>query len=1515
MTVTQSQAAPIGAGFQLDRGDLNFILKQIQISEAHVASRTVAQPCSTLLGTGPNQIPNQGTNGELLPWGLRTVDGSCNNLIAGQEKFGASDQLFPRRVPGSFKAAEPVDTPFDPDGPGPKTQGSPTSYAEVGTSSTPSFVQDSQPRVISNLIVDQTKSNAAAAAASGLTDAELATFPAGATLPIGNVAPDAGLSAPFNAMFTLFGQFFDHGLDLVDKSGGTIYMPLKADDPLRARAGNTPFMLLTRAKTNAQHEATNKATPFVDQNQTYTSHPSHQVFLRSYTRDASTANRPVPNGKLIETVINGEGGMATWATLKAEARTKLGIQLTDTDVLNIPLLATDPYGHFEPGTNGFPQFLLPDGTKVEGNPAANNNLGVLVPANAIRTGQAFLDDIAHHAVPMGDPDGVGGTVSPRPADTDTVLTLSGQPHARDTYDDEMLNAHFVAGDGRVNENIGLTAVHHVFHSEHNRLADNIHALINLQDTAFQNQWRAVNTASGWQYGERLFQAARFVTEMEYQHLVFEEFGRKVQPLINAFGEGGTGYETTTNPAIKAEFAHAVYRFGHSMLTDDIKRTTATGGDTSLDLITAFLNPTHFTSNGATALTPKQGAGQIFRGMTREPGQEIDEFVTETLRNNLLGLPLDLPTINIARARDTGIPTLNEARRAFYAESQNSQVRPYDNWSDVGFNLKHSESLVNFVAAYGRHPSVLNATTLAAKRAAAGRIVGGTPIPVPDDPTTVCTAPNVPVGCDESNPGLPPADWEEFMFGMGAWANTETGVNNIDLWVGGLAEKQMVGGGLLGSTFNYVFEHQMEDLQFADRFYYLARVQGLNLLVQLEGNSFGELVSRNADVSGMPSDIFSRPDLMFNLPNMGPVGGPIVDDATTPDNNEAAQPNLAWQPGGTIRFSGTEHVVFNGRDDVGDRIWSSEGDDTVRGNGGNDWIEGGDGADNIIGGMGDDILNDLNGDDTIKGGPGHDAISNGQGFGGDLNQGGEGQDLINMGNDIAETFAGPDNDFVLGGDDIDTVFGDTGDDWIEGGAGPFNLLQGDMGQAFQNDPDGGHDVIDGDGGEQDMDAEGGDDIMHLGPGIQRAEGMLGFDWTTHKGDPKAANSDMNITVALPPTINDLRDRFDLVEALSGWNLNDTLRGDSREAADFNGVDHSLNAAGIARVAGADALLPAGATGFTGGNILLGGNGNDIIEGRGGNDVIDGDRWLNVKIQAPNPATPAPADTKLVDSIREIQADVFAGRINPGDLRIVRFIENGTPAANTVDTAVFTGPQSEYVITTQPNGSVTVVHNDGGVDGTDTLWRIERLQFADGTVNTNNRAPSGAAVASLNAAGTTLSVATNTIADADGLGTFSFQWQRSVAGGAFTDIGGATSSTLAVTDAIRGSNVRVLVRYTDGAGTAETVTSNAVTLAPAAAVVPNAPTGVTATAGVRSATVRWTPPAVTGGSPITGFQIRIVDATRDRAVAANFIVTNPAATSAVVTGLRDRRNVRFQVRAVNANGVGAWSAFSPVVRPTR
>ena len=43
--------------------------------------------------------------------------------------------------------------------------------------------------------------------------------------------------------------------------------------------------------------------------------------------------------------------MATWGEVKAQAATMLGIDLTDVDVGNVPLLRTDPYGNFIPERN------------------------------------------------------------------------------------------------------------------------------------------------------------------------------------------------------------------------------------------------------------------------------------------------------------------------------------------------------------------------------------------------------------------------------------------------------------------------------------------------------------------------------------------------------------------------------------------------------------------------------------------------------------------------------------------------------------------------------------------------------------------------------------------------------------------------------------------------------------------------------------------------------------------------------------------------------------------------------------------------------------------------------------------------------------------------------------------------------------------------------------------------------------------------------------------------------------
>ncbi len=1434
-------AAPVGAGFELDAGDLRFILKQIQIAEAHSAG-------GELLGPGPDQV-----NERRLPFGLRTVDGTLNHLTPGQTEFGAADEVFPRMTTSVYRDGEPIDL----DGPGPSPAIPSTSYNQ-----TKGIVADSAPRLISNLIVDQTANNPAAVAVSGGC-VELD----GPTCFIGNSAPDVGLSAPFNSMFTFFGQFFDHGLDLVTKGGGTVFVPLAADDPLRTHgpdgiAGNgdevpphLAFLTLTRATnqpgpdgvtgdnpatfinealddtpavpagpgadgilgdnpltndpagneaadnvpvdpgadllfgvdcntaaataecaddtydagpdlilvdnpltTNPDEsaddtpavpvgpgpdgvlgddpatfidesaddvkEATNTTTPFVDQNQTYTSHPSHQVFLREYS---IATGEPVSTGRLID----GAGGnVGNWAEVKQQAATMLGIELVDSDIFNVPLLVTDPYGYFIRGLNGFPLLafppLVPGGPNqvVEGNP-----LAPISTLGSMKTGHAFLDDIAHNASPKTSR-GV-----PLTADADPDVNPINAPRPAGTYDDELLDAHFITGDGRGNENIGLTAVHTIFHAEHNRLQRDIDELINLSGFLTLPEvaaWNAVGP-SGWDYGERLFQAARFVTEMQYQHLVFEEFARKLVPTINPFIGDGINFQSDTNPAITAEFAHAVYRLGHSMLTENILRTNEDGSTNDISLFEGFLNPLEFNDDGAGGtLTAAQAAGAIFQGGVREQGNHIDEFITNVLRNQLLGLPLDLAVFNLARGRSEGLPPLNSVRRQLLDSTGEPALTPYESWIDFSFNMKYQDSLVNFIAAYGTHTSITTFDldgpggvefpgSIASRRAAADQIINGTVYPVPtgvaDDPGTVE---------DESVTMVnPPADSSDFLFSQGTWTSmpdgtTTTGVDGIDLWIGGLAERTAPFGGMLGTTFTYVFEIQMENLQNADRFYYLERLDGLNLLPQLEANSFAELIMRNTSAVGFPADVFSRPDFAIEVANLG-ASGPIVDDPNTvPDESDF----LIRLPNGTIRFNGPEHVNWNGVDQavlggppVNDRIISSEGDDTLRGNGGNDILEGGSGNDSPIGGMGDDIITDIFGDDVLKGGPGNDAIFGGPGL--DLLQGNADDDYIIAGNDTSEVFGGPGDDVIYVGDGGLESFAGAGDDWIEGSP-QLDLLVGDENNQFQDDPRGGHDVIIGNKGDDDYDSEGGDDVM-VGDvlGTERFEGMLGWDAATYRGDPLPVDADMNINVVLAPNLNELRDRFDLTEGLSGWNFNDVLRGTDRVATQL--VGHELNAAGIARLDGIAALLPVGETSFDGGDIIMGGAGTDVIEGRGGDDILDGDRWLNAQLRAPNHATPAPGDFRLVDNLKAIQTDVRTGRTNPASIDIVRSIVTPTVPAEdcgsiapggpvNCDTAVFSGLLANYAITPNGDGSVTIADNVG-TDGVDTLWNIEQAVFCD------------------------------------------------------------------------------------------------------------------------------------------------------------------------------------------------------------
>ncbi|MCA9295877.1 MAG: hypothetical protein KC983_05155, partial [Phycisphaerales bacterium] len=201
---------------------------------------------------------------------------------------------------------------------------------------------------------------------------------------------------------------------------------------------------------------------------------------------------------------------------------------------------------------------------------------------------------------------------------------------------------FLAGDVRANEQVGLTSMHTLFVREHNRYADQFGA-----GFPFLTE-------------ELRYQLARIYVIMEIQVITFEEF----LPLIlgpNAIPDYTT-YNPALDPSISNVFSTACYRFGHTMLPEDLLRLDAAGQEIPeghLPLASAFFAPERLTDEG--------GIEPILRGLASQRAQDVDPFIQDSIRNFLFGPPgaggFDLASLNIQRGRDHGLPTYNEVRLA------------------------------------------------------------------------------------------------------------------------------------------------------------------------------------------------------------------------------------------------------------------------------------------------------------------------------------------------------------------------------------------------------------------------------------------------------------------------------------------------------------------------------------------------------------------------------------------------------------------------------------------------------------------------------------------------------------------------------------------------------------------------------------------------------------------------------------------------------------------------------------
>jgi hypothetical protein len=307
------------------------------------------------------------------------------------------------------------------------------------------------------------------------------------------------------------------------------------------------------------------------------------------------------------------------------------------------------------------------------------------------------------------------------------------------------NGYFLAGDGRVNENIELTALQTLFMREHNLWADRI-AKANPLFT-----------------DEQIYQNARAIVGAEIQVITYKEF---LPALLgpNALSRY-KGYDPTVNPNIATEFSSAGFRLGHSLLNDEVEFFDNDSQPVHDEILLreAFGNP---------ALIKETGIDPLLKYLASVKSEELDIRIVDSLRNFLSDPPavLDLAAVNIQRGRDVGLADYNSTREAYGLKA----VRKF---SDITSDKEVQSQLRQL---YGS-------------------------------------------------------------------------VDNIDLWVGALAEDH-VPGGSVGPLLRAILTDQFERLRDGDRLWYQKIFSGRTLSL-LEDTSLADIIKRNSTVNNVQDNAF------------------------------------------------------------------------------------------------------------------------------------------------------------------------------------------------------------------------------------------------------------------------------------------------------------------------------------------------------------------------------------------------------------------------------------------------------------------------------------------------------------------------------------------------------------------------------------------------------------------------------------------------------------------------------------
>jgi peroxidase len=359
---------------------------------------------------------------------------------------------------------------------------------------------------------------------------------------------------------------------------------------------------------------------------------------------------------------------------------------------------------------------------------------------------------------------------------------------------------FLAGDKRVNEQIGLTAVHTLFLREHNRIAQDIWTILNRLSTPpakgkthqserkefreLKKQYKDLTRLyeqSGLSLADFVYQSTRRIVGAEIQAITYNEFlplliGVEAMPAY-------AGYDNSINVGISNEFSTAAFRVGHTMLSPQLLRVDEAGVVVEIPLRDAFFTPDSIASDGVDTL---------LLGLASQQAQAVDPFIVSDVRNFLFGPPgaggFDLASLNLQRGRDHGLPSLNSVR-------QQIGLEPYSSF----------DAITGCDIGTDQH----------------------------DDNDADCELARRFESCYES-------------------------VDDVDLWVGGLAEP-VLPGAAVGETFQAIIVDQFTRLRDGDRFWYETDpVMGPLKPFMLQDVTLADVITLNSTVTAIQDQAFIMP---------------------------------------------------------------------------------------------------------------------------------------------------------------------------------------------------------------------------------------------------------------------------------------------------------------------------------------------------------------------------------------------------------------------------------------------------------------------------------------------------------------------------------------------------------------------------------------------------------------------------------------------------------------------------------